>query len=72
MKQQSFEQAMQRLEKIVADLENGDTHLEDSIKLFEEGMNLAKLCMDKLNQAEKKLQKLTRDDTGSFQLELIP
>jgi len=72
MKQQSFEQAMQRLEKIVADLENGDTHLEDSIKLFEEGMNLAKFCMDKLNQAEKKLLKLTKDDKGSFQLELIP
>ena len=72
MEQKSFEQAMRRLEKIVADLESGDILLEDSIKLFEEGMNLAKFCMDKLNQAEKKLLKLTKKDEGGFQLELIP
>ena len=45
MKQQSFEQAMNKLEKIVDDLENGDILLDESIKLFEEGMGLAKYCM---------------------------
>lgn len=72
MKQQSFEEAMHRLEKIVTDLENGDVPLEDSIKLFEEGMKLSRFCMDKLNQAEKKLHRLTRKEEGGFQLELIP
>ncbi len=71
MEQQNFEQAMGRLEKIVADLENGDISLEDSIKSFEEGMVLARFCMDKLNQAEKKLLKLTKKDEGGFQLELM-
>ncbi len=72
MKQQSFEQAIKRLEEIVTSLENGDIALEDSIKLFEEGMNLAKFCLEKLNQAEKKLMKLSKKEDGSFQLELIP
>ena len=72
MKQQSFEKAMSKLEKIVDDLENGDILLDESIKLFEEGMGLAKFCMDKLNQAEKKLLRLTKKEEGSFQLELIP
>jgi exodeoxyribonuclease VII small subunit len=72
MKQKSFEQAMSKLEKIVDDLENGDILLDESIKLFEEGMEYAKFCMDKLNQAEKKLLRLTKKEEGSFQLELIP
>ncbi len=72
MEKQSFEQAMARLEKIVADLENGDISLENSIKSFEDGMVLARFCMDKLNQAEKKLLKLTKKDEGGFQLELMP
>jgi len=72
MKQQTFEQSIKRLEEIVTNLENGDIPLEESIKLFEEGMNLAKFCMEKLNQAEKKLMKLSKKEDGSFQLELIP
>ncbi len=71
MEKQSFEQAIARLEKIVADLENGDISLENSIKSFEDGMVLARFCMDKLNQAEKKLLKLTKKDEGGFQLELM-
>lgn len=71
MEKQSFEQAMARLEKIVAELENGDISLENSIKSFEDGMVLARFCMDKLNQAEKKLLKLTKKDEGGFQLELM-
>ncbi|HDL18082.1 MAG TPA: exodeoxyribonuclease VII small subunit [Bacteroidetes bacterium] len=72
MKQKSFEEAIQRLEKIVAELESGEIPLEESIKLFEEGMGLAKFCMDKLNQAEKKLMKLTKKGEDGFQLELLP
>ncbi|GBD94735.1 exodeoxyribonuclease 7 small subunit [bacterium BMS3Abin05] len=72
MVKQSFEKALQRLEEIVAALENGDIPLEDSIKMFEEGMELARFCTERLNQAEKKLMKLAKKEDGSFQLELMP
>ena len=72
MVNQSFEKALQRLEEIVASLENGDVSLEDSIKMFEEGMELAQFCSERLNQAEKKLMKLAKKEDGGFQLELMP
>ncbi len=72
MVKQSFEKALQRLEEIVSILENGDVSLEDSIKMFEEGMELARFCSERLNQAEKKLMKLAKKEDGSFQLELMP
>ncbi|HEC32093.1 exodeoxyribonuclease VII small subunit [candidate division KSB1 bacterium] len=67
----SFEAAIKRLEEIVSALEAGDKSLEDSLKMFEEGMALAKFCTEKLNQAEKKLMKLVKKEDGGFQLELI-
>ncbi len=72
MVKQSFEKALKRLEEIVSTLENGDVSLEDSIKMFEEGMELARFCSERLNQAEKKLMKLAKKEDGSFQLELMP
>jgi len=72
MVNQSFEKALKRLEEIVSTLENGDVSLEDSIKMFEEGMELARFCSERLNQAEKKLMKLAKKEDGSFQLELMP
>jgi len=71
MAQMTFESAMKRLEEIVSQLENGDISLEESIKLFEEGMRLAQFCHEKLNQAEKKLMKLVKKEDGTFQLELM-
>ncbi len=50
-----FEKAMNQLEEIVEQLESGDTALEDSLKLYEKGMNLSKTCQDKLSQAERKV-----------------
>ena len=72
MKQKSFEEALERLDEIVTNLETGEVALEESIKLFEEGMQLTKHCMEKLTQAEKKLHKLTKKEDGDFQLELMP
>ncbi len=69
-KELKFEAALQRLEEIVSLLEQGNTPLEEAIKIFEEGMELAKLCSMQLNEAEKKLQKLVKSDSG-FQLELL-
>jgi len=65
-----FEQAMNRLEEIVNQLEEEELTLDDSLKIFEEGMGLSKFCYEKLNQAEQKLKKLVKKDDG-FQLELM-
>lgn len=50
----SFEENVEQLEKIVQELEKGDLNLDESIKKFEEGMNLSKKCNEILEEAEKK------------------
>lgn len=67
-KTQTFEQAMKRLEEISRTLESGDIPLEDSIKLYEEGIKLLDFCQGKLSEAEKKIQKLTRTTGGEFEI----
>jgi exodeoxyribonuclease VII small subunit len=66
--EQTFEQALQRLEKIVEQLEQGEIPLEESMRLYEEGIGLSKICAEKLNQAELKLKKLGRDMEGNLKL----
>ncbi len=61
-----FEDAMARLEEIVQSLESGELSLEDSIKAFEEGMKLAKFCSKKLEEAEKKVSILIKEDSGKY------
>lgn len=58
----TYEQAVTRLEEIVALLEKKDTSLEDSIKLFEEGTKLAAFCNEKLATAKQKITELTKED----------
>lgn len=60
----SFEQAMDRLEDIVARLENGDVPLETAIELFQEGMRLSQLCGGKLEQVEQKIELLLETEQG--------
>jgi exodeoxyribonuclease VII small subunit len=62
---QSFESMMDRLQSLVARLEEGNLPLEDSIRCFEEGMILVKRCGTVLNRAEERIQKLMRDATGA-------
>ena len=57
----SFESMMKRLEELVAKLEGGNLTLEESIQSFEEGMSLVKGCSAVLQEAEQRIQKLTRD-----------
>lgn len=64
---QTFEESLRRLEEIVTTLEQGEVSLEDSIKIYEEGLTLSKLCIDRLTQAELKLKKLSKDIDGNFQ-----
>ena len=61
-KEISFEKAMERLEEIVDSLECGSCQLEDSLKLFEEGVKLVKLCNSKLEAVECSIKKLTNVD----------
>lgn len=57
-----FEDAMQRLEEIVNLLESGKVDLDDSLKLFEEGLKLTKELDAKLKGYEKKIEDLTKED----------
>lgn len=56
----NFEEAMARLQEIVAKLESGEESLEGSMKLFEEGAKLSALCYDTLNKAEQRITELTK------------
>jgi len=60
----SFETAMQRLEKIVEEMESGKMLLEDLLVRYEEGMKLVKVCQERLAKAEQKIEIITRDYTG--------
>lgn len=62
--QRGFEDALQELEKRVRRLESGDVPLEEALKLFEEGVALAKACHEQLEVAEKRVAALTRTSTG--------
>ena len=64
MAEWTFEQAMSRLEQIVAALEGGRCTLDDSLKLFEEGTRLTVFCSKQLKEAEQKIVKLTAVETG--------
>lgn len=65
MAKKTFEQAMKQLEEIVQELEAGDLPLEKAIKKFEEGVQLSKLCTEKLDETEKKISILLKDQAGN-------
>lgn len=61
-KEMSFEETMQNLQGIVQELEKGTLNLEDSVKKFEEGIELSKQCNKILENAEKKINILIKED----------
>lgn len=63
---QTFEQSFKKLEKIVDILERGEVSLEESIKMYEEGIELSKFCLNKLTEAELKIKKLSKDVNGKL------
>ncbi|PAE43902.1 exodeoxyribonuclease VII small subunit [Neobacillus sp. YX16] len=58
----SFEEAMNKLEQIVDKLEEGDVPLEEAIIFYKEGMELSKLCHDKLKSVEEQLTQIITED----------
>jgi exodeoxyribonuclease VII small subunit len=68
---QTFEASLQELEKIVRQLEDGDLPLEESLKLFEKGVKLSRECQERLNQAERRIEVLLRDEDGNPVLQAI-
>ena len=64
-----FEDALGRLEQIVDQLESGDLPLESSLKVFEEGVALARRCAKYLEEAEKRIELLTKDESGLLKAE---
>lgn len=70
-KPESFEDALKRLEEIVQRMEGGDLALEDSLGLFEEGVRLTRVCSQRLDEAEKKIELLTRDEKGGVKAEPV-
>ena len=72
MSEIKFEKAMTRLENIVEELERGDLDIDKSLEIFEEGIKMSRLCSKKLNEAEAKIEKLTKGKTGDLVTELFP
>jgi exodeoxyribonuclease VII small subunit len=61
---ENFEESLRSLEEIVRKLEEGNLSLEESLKLFEEGINLSRQCQERLNQIERKIELLIKDEEG--------
>ena len=72
MSEIKFEKAMTRLEKIVEELERGDLDIDKSLEIFEEGIKMSRACSKKLNEAEAKIEKLTKGKKGELVTELFP
>lgn len=64
MAKQTFESAMKRLESIVRELESGDLSLDEALKKFQDGVKLSKFCSNKLDETEKKVSILLKDEEG--------
>jgi exodeoxyribonuclease VII small subunit len=69
MGEPTFEEAMKRIEEIVAGLEKGDLPLDESLDRFEEAVKLARACQEKLEKAEARITKLVRTGESGFTLE---
>jgi len=66
MAEKQFEEALHELEALVQRLEDADLPLDDALALFEEGIRLSKICAHKLDEAEKKVELLLKDEGGNL------
>lgn len=65
----TFEESLSRLEEILELMNSGKAGLDDSLKLFEEANQLILSCNKRLNEAEKKIEKLIKNRNGDLQLD---
>ena len=63
-KPKNFESSLEELERIVRELEQGELTLEKSLDQFEQGVKLSRECQERLNQAERRIEILMRDNQG--------
>jgi exodeoxyribonuclease VII small subunit len=68
----TFEDSLKKLETIVEQLEKGDLPLEESLKLFEQGVDLSAICKKELDEAEGKVQTLIKQRDGSLKTAPFP
>ncbi len=68
-KKKSFENSLNDLEKIVRKLEDGDLSLEESLKLFEDGVKLSRECRERLTDAERRIEILLKNEKGEILLQ---
>jgi len=65
-KEVEFEEALDRLENIITMLNDGSLSIDESLKLFEEGIKLVRICQDKLSNVENKISLLLADKNGNL------
>ena len=70
--EKSFEDALQRLEDVLESLEHGNLNLEESVQAFEEGVKLVRFCHDKLDEVERRVELLLKDEAGRFLTKPFP
>jgi len=71
-KEMKFEAALDKLEEIVRKLEEGELPLDDSLRLFEEGVKLARFCGTKLDAAERRIEILMKAEEGAAETAPFP
>jgi len=72
MARERFEEALKKLEDIVARMETGELSLDESLKAFEEGIRLIRLCNGKLDEAQRRIDLLVRNDREDLELTSFP
>jgi exodeoxyribonuclease VII small subunit len=68
MAEVKFEEALKKLEKIVEDLEKGNLSLDEALRKYQEGIELSRLCSQRLEHAKKKIAVLAKTKLGEFEL----
>ena len=70
--ERKFEDALKRLEEVLEALEHGNLSLEEALKAFEEGVGLVRYCHGKLDEVERRVELLLKDNTGKFLTKPFP
>jgi exodeoxyribonuclease VII small subunit len=71
-KEVGFEVALKRLEEVLEALEHGNLTLEEAMQVFEEGVGLVKYCSGKLDEVERKVELILKDNAGAFLTRAFP